>query len=202
VEHLLSNLAVQGFATVHLAVGYHAELIQAYLGDGSRLGLRISYYREERRLGTAGPVRMVRDHFSIKEPVLAVNADILTKLDFAEMFDHHERQRAALTVGVRTFSETIPFGRLAVGDDGRVKSIEEKPTISFPVSAGIYIIDPAAMDAIPPNTYFDMPDLVTALIAAGRSVSAYQITQPWTAIEDAADWQRVMSERKSSDDRG
>ena len=192
VELLLENLAGQGISDAYLAVGYHAELLQAYLGDGSRVGLPLRYYRERERLGTAGPIRMVRDEFELRQPLLALNADILTRVDFRRLFAFHEERQACLTVGVRIYRQTIPFGRLSVDDAARVVAIEEKPQLAFPVSAGIYVLEERAVDRIPPGRFFDMPDLVTALIEAGELVVAFEITEPWTAIEDAADWQRVM----------
>ena len=84
LEILVENLKRHGVSDIYLAVGYRAELIQVYFQDGRQFGVNIQYSREDKRLGTAGPLRLIRDRFELSEPVLVMNADIMTKLDFQE----------------------------------------------------------------------------------------------------------------------
>ena len=142
-----------------------------------------------------GPIRLARDVGDIRETVAVMNGDLITKVDFRSMLETHARLGAVLTVGTRTFTHSVPFGRVATNDD-LITGIEEKPTISFPVSAGVYLLEPEAVDVIPPDVFFDMPDLINALIQRKQRVAAHEIREQWLAIEDADDWRRFVDADK------
>ncbi len=191
VALLLEHLASEGFRRAVLAVGYHAELIQAVLGSRVGIGIALSYAKETSPLGTAGPIRLARDAGDIRETVAVMNGDLITKVDFRRMLETHRKLGAVLTVGTRMFRHSVPFGRVATSDD-LITAIEEKPTISFPVSAGVYLLEPEAVDVIPPDAAFDMPDLINALIQKNKRVAAHEIREEWLAIENADDWRRFI----------
>jgi NDP-sugar pyrophosphorylase family protein len=180
-------------------VGYRAELIETYFRDGSQLGVRIDYVREAQALGTAGPLSLVRGTFELPaaEPLLVMNGDILTDMDMGAFMEQHRRSGHELTVATREFRLQHPYGVVQV-DDGRVTGIVEKPVEADVVSAGIYAVQPSALAPIPADTFFDMPDLVNALLAQGRGVGAYQFSDEWLAIdrlEQLEDAARLLAER-------
>lgn len=186
LEVLIRNLKRHGVEDVYLAVGYRAELIRLYFQDGDKFGVRIHYSQEESRLGTAGPLRLIRDSFDLAEPVLVSNADIITELDFQNFYGWHLRQSAAVTVGVRQHDYTLPYGVLQVTDE-QVHSIEERPTLTFQISCGLYVLNTETLDLVPSDEKFDMPDLIRAALRTGRRVCAYPIRERWVAIESVAD---------------
>lgn len=186
LEILIENLRSHGVVDIYLAVGYRAELIQLYFQDGRQLGVNIHYSHEEKRLGTAGPLRLVRDRFGLSEPALVMNADLLTELNFQEFYRFHQRNEAAITVGVRRHEYVVPYGVVEV-EEGRIRSIEERPTLSFPISGGIYVVNADVLDLVPEGKMFDMPDLIRQAMQAGRSVCAYEIQERWMAIESVSD---------------
>ncbi len=199
LEEIVERLKHFGFRELIIAVGYRAELIETYFRDGSQLGVRIDYVREGQALGTAGPLSLVRAAFELPttEPVLVMNGDILTDLDMGAFMEHHRRGGRELTVATREFRLRHPYGVVQV-DDGRVTGIVEKPEEADVVSAGIYAIQPSALEVIPSDTFFDMPDLVNALLAQGRGVGAYQFSDEWLAIdrlEQLEDAARLLAER-------
>jgi NDP-sugar pyrophosphorylase family protein len=199
LEEIVERLKRFGFCELIIAVGYRAELIETYFRDGSQLGVRIDYVREGQALGTAGPLSLVRGAFDLtaREPLLVMNGDILTDLDMGAFMEHHRRNGQELTVATREFHLQHPYGVVQV-DDGRVTGIVEKPVEADVVSAGIYAIQPSALDLIPADTFFDMPDLVNALLARGRGVGAYQFSDEWLAIdrlEQLEDAARLLAER-------
>lgn len=186
LEHVLTHLAGQQVREVILAVGYRAELVETYFRDGSDWGIRIEYHREGEPLGTAGPLRPIRDRFGLTEPLLVINADILAKVDLGKMRAFHETQRADLTVGWRHHSYRLPFGLLEF-EDGALSGIREKPEMRYPTSAGLYLLDPSILDLIPAGQPADMPELINRTIGAGRRVATYLIEEAWRAIESLGD---------------
>ncbi len=199
LEEIIERLVPFGVRDFVIAVGYRAELIETYFRDGAQLGVRIGYVRELHPLGTAGPLSLVRSALELPpdEPLLAMNGDILTDLDVGALLDFHRRGRFEMTVATREFQLQHPYGVLKL-DGGRVTGIIEKPAVTDIVSAGIYAIQPSALDAIPKDSFFDMPDLVNKLLAAGRSVGAYQFSGEWLAIdriEQLEDAARMIAER-------
>ena len=186
LEILIENLKTYGVTDIYLAVGYRAELIQLYFQDGQRFGVNIHYSQEEKRLGTAGPLRLIRDRFGIVEPVLVMNSDIMTKLDFEDFYQSHLREAAVLTVGVREHEYVVPYGIVEM-EDKLVCSIEERPRLSFHISCGIYVVNPHILDLVPDDQFFDMPDLIRRAIKSGYKTFPYQIRGQWVAIESLGD---------------
>jgi mannose-1-phosphate guanylyltransferase len=202
LEVLIRNLQQHGVEDVYLAVGYRAELIRLYFQDGKKFGVRIHYSEEGHRLGTAGPLRLIRDSFALAEPVLVTNADIITELDFQTFYGWHLRQNAAVTVGVRQHHYLVPYGVLGIVGE-QVFSIEERPTLSFQISSGLYVLNTDVLDLVPSDEKFDMPDLIQAALRSGRPVCAYPIQERWVAIESVADLteerSRMEGEGKASE---
>ncbi|MEX2245513.1 MAG: sugar phosphate nucleotidyltransferase [Dehalococcoidia bacterium] len=198
LEEIISRLKAQGFDDLIIAVGYRAELIETYFRDGAHLGVRIAYVRESQPLGTAGPLGLVRDAFELPpgEPLLAMNGDILTDLDLRALAEFHRSGGFEVTVATREYQLQHPYGVIHVDGD-RIVSIVEKPAETDIVSAGVYAVQPSALDVIPPGAFFDMPDLITKVVQAGRSAGAYRFTDAWLAIdriEQLEDAARIVSE--------
>lgn len=201
LEEIVERLAAAGLRTFVIAVGYRAELIETYFTDGAHFGVTIEYVRETHPLGTAGPLAQVRDGIALDpaEPLFVMNGDILTDLDARAFLDAHRASGCEITVATREYQLQHPYGVITLDGD-RVAGIVEKPAVTDVVSAGIYAIQPSALDLIPTDAFFDMPDLVNALVAAGRPVGAYRFEGEWLAIdrpqqlEDAA---RLLAERHS-----
>jgi NDP-sugar pyrophosphorylase family protein len=186
LEILVENLKAHGVTDIYLAVGYRADLIQLYFQDGRQFGISIHYSHEEKRLGTAGPVRLIRDRFGIAEPVLLMNSDIITKLNFHDFYQLHLREAASLTVGIRPYEYVVPYGVVEV-EQGEIRSVEERPRLSFHISCGIYVVSPHVLDLVPEDRFFDMPDLIRVAIRSGHKAIGYPIREDWVAIESLGD---------------
>jgi NDP-sugar pyrophosphorylase family protein len=184
LEILLSHLRRNGCRRVVLATGYRAELIHSYFNHGTQFGLRIDFVQEKKPMGTAGPVRLVMDRFRFTEPVVVMNGDILTRVNFQRMLAFHRAQRAVLTIGMKAIRERLRFGTVQA-KQGRVLGVTEKPAFTYDISAGIYVVSPEAMRWIPRGAFFDIPSLAERLIADGRRVAAYRIREYWMAVEQS-----------------
>ena len=199
LEEIIERLRAQGVRDITIAVGYRAELIETYFRDGSQLGVSIDYVRETQPLGTAGPLALVRDSHDLpsSEPLLAMNGDLLTDIDVRALADAHARANNDLTVVTREFRLQHPYGVIQLEDD-RVTGIVEKPAVTDTISAGVYALQPAALDAIPGGRIFDIPDLVNALLKDGRRVGVFPHDGEWLAIdrmEQLEDAARIVAEK-------
>lgn len=196
IEVVVKQLHSYGFGRLTLAVGYLAHLLEAVLGDGSAYDLEIGYHHEAEPLGTAGPLATIdglRD-----EPFLAMNGDVLTTLDYGAFMDAHLASGNAMTVAVHARTVRTNYGVLHLGEeqDGGVSAVtgyEEKPEIPYTVSMGVYALSPAAVEQIPP-TYFDVPDLVLALLEAGKGVGAYPFDGYWLDIGRHDDYEQAQND--------
>jgi len=189
LEILIEHLTAHGVTDIYLAVGYRAELIETFFQNGARFGVNIHYSREEMRLGTAGPVRLARDQFGISEPVMVMNADIITEINFSDMLKWHQDKGAAITVGIRQFDQMVPFG--VVETDGeRITRIVERPTHTHQINCGIYTVSPEVIDLIPPGEEVYMPDFIDKAMGAGHTISGFAFTEKWVSIDDLGDLEK------------
>ena len=180
VEIMIERLRQSGVVDITIALHHRSEMIRERLGDGAHLGVRIDYALEPKPLGTMGALTLRRG--ALDTPFFVVNADILTKCDFRAMWEFHRRQEnAAMTVGVSIHQVDIPYGEFTL-HDGRVTRVEEKPRKEFPVNAGIYLLDPSALDLIPAGEYFDATDMIRTLVDRGRVVAAHLIREYWLGV--------------------
>ncbi len=197
LQLIIEQLRASGVCELILATGYQAELIQAFCGDGSKLGVRISYVKEPTALGTAGPLSLVRDHFRQNEFFLLMNGDILTQLDFRSFLAHAKEQDCELLVGYTKHIYRSPFGVLSIAN-GSITGIVEKPSQEFPVSAGIYCVKSTALPFVPAETFFTVPDLIHRLLTAGKKVSAYHIQESWIGLESTEHFEDAVKELQSA----
>lgn len=179
LETIVEELATHGLCNLYLSVNYKAEIIRSHFGDGSRFGVEIRYLEERERLGTAGPLGLLPpDH---ADPLLVMNGDLLTKVDFGRMLDYHRDHAADITVGVRSYEMEVPYGVVSF-EDNRIAGIVEKPVQSFMVSAGIYVVEPRVAAGVAGAGPLDMPDLVRGLIARQAPVVGFPIHEYWIDI--------------------
>ena len=141
-------------------------------------------------MGTAGGLKLMK---KTKDPFLVMNGDILTGVPFQEMFSYHRKHRATITVGVRKYEVQVPFGVIECNDI-RVKTLKEKPSLTFFINAGIYILEPSAWDFIPEEKHFDMTDLIQALLYANQPVVSFPITEYWLDVGRHDDFIRAQED--------
>jgi NDP-sugar pyrophosphorylase family protein len=188
LEILVRRLAAAGFERANLAVGHLAELIEAFFGDGTRLGIELVYWREDEPLGTAGPLAEMELG---AERVLVMNGDLLTTLDFRELVDGHLASGAAATLAIRSREVPIDFGVVHVDGD-RVAAFEEKPVLTHDVSMGVYVFERRVVELIPRRLRFDFPELLGAVLDRGWPVHAHRSTDFWLDIGRIEDYELAV----------
>lgn len=191
LEVVLRQLAYYGFTDVTLAVGYLAELLSAYCGDGSKFGLHIAYSREEQPLGTAGPIALVPD---LQETFLVMNGDLLTTIDYGAMFRYHRERGAIATLATYPREVKIDLGVIEVDEDNWVKDYIEKPTYKYLISTGVYIFEPQVLKYIIPNQRLDLPELMLRLKQNGHAINVFRFAGYWLDIGRHDDYEKAMNE--------
>ena len=195
LEILLQQLRGAGFDDITLAVGHLAHLIRAVLGNGRSNGMSIRYHAEERALGTAGPLATIPD---LDGTFLMLNGDVLTTLDFRSLVAAHVEAGNALTIATHRRLVRTDYGVLhtdgAVGATNRVVGYDEKPELAYTVSMGVYVLEPEAIAHVPAGRYYDLPDLVLALLAAGAPVGSYAFDGYWLDIGREDDYRRAQAD--------
>jgi NDP-sugar pyrophosphorylase family protein len=191
LEILLAQLAAQGFRDINISVGYLAGLIEAFCGNGDRFGVDIEYLREDEPLGTAGPLQLI-NHGG--EPFLVTNGDVLTDLDFRTLYEFHRENEQLLTVAAYRKDVKLQLGVLSLDKDNRIVEYTEKPTLSHPVSMGVYCCSPEILEHIPKGQRFDLPDLVRVLIERNLPVRAFLHEGNWLDIGNHDDYERAQDE--------
>jgi NDP-mannose synthase len=188
LEILLRQLKYYGAKRVVIAVNHLARLIEAFFGNGSNLGLQIEYSLEDKALGTAGPLQLVRD---MDEHFLVMNGDLLTTINFADLFRYHIATQNDMTISVFTKEVNIDLGVLKIENHQLIDYIE-KPTYQFDVSMGIYACSRSVIDFIPKDEVFDMPQLVLKLKSYGRSIGCYSGNYEWLDIGRIDDYEKAV----------
>lgn len=191
LETILGSYASQGFRNFYLAVNYKAEQIEAHFGDGSSRGLNIRYLREKQRLGTGGALSLLPE--TPEAPILVSNGDVLSKEDYGAFLDAHVASGADATVLVRNYEMQVPFGVISQKAN-IIVGIQEKPTQSFTINAGVYALSPHALRLVPQGEFFDLPTLLVKMIAEGMEVRCHSAQSYWADIGRMADYERANAE--------
>jgi len=181
VQYIVEGLQNAGFGRVIVSLHYKGEMIRKFLGSGEQFGVQIEYLEEETPLGTAGCLGSVSPKLD-EESLLVMNADLLTGVDYRALMNAHDAEKSAVTFCVRPYQVVIPFGVFTnTAADGAL-FIEEKPTKTFNVNAGIYVFSRATLAAVEPDENLSMPELINRLHQQGRPISLYPIVEDWLDI--------------------
>ncbi len=191
LEIVMRQLVNHGFDDQTLAVGYLAELLMAYCGDGSKFGATLEYSREGQPLGTAGPIALVPN---LNETFLVMNGDLLTTIDYSAMLKNHRERGVLATIACYQRDVKIDLGVIDVDSDNWVANYIEKPTYHYEVSMGIYIFEPVILNYIPLNQKLDLPDLMLNLLKAGQKVNVFKFDGYWLDIGRPDDYERAIDE--------
>ncbi len=179
IERIVLHLVGFGIEHISISVGYLAEVIEAHFGDGSAFGASIDYLREDEPLGTAGALGLLPA--PPEAPLLVVNGDLVTSVDVDAMLAAHGRGGFAATIGTRRYLHTVPFGCI-VRDGERVIAIEEKPTLSREVNAGIYVLEPWVVDLVARGEQVSMLDVLARVIDRDEAVGAFEVDDDWLDV--------------------
>jgi NDP-mannose synthase len=186
LEIQIAMLKRYGFEDVYIATNYMSDYLERVIGRGERYGIRVSVSREHKRLGTCGPVLLLRDELT--EPFLMMNGDILTDMNFDAFSSFASRVGAELVVATTEVNIPFRFGEVHSSGDYLV-GVEEKPSYKHEILAGIYVLSPSVFPAIPEDTYFGIDDLIRLMLSRRMPIGKYLMTEYWVDIGQLSDYE-------------
>jgi len=198
LEIVVRQLAAAGFKHVTISTGYMAELIRAHFEDGSKWGLAIDYVHEDVPLSTAGPLKLVDD---LPEHVLVMNGDVLTDIDYAALVSEHIESGAGATVATKRREAFIDFGVVESDEYGWLQDWVEKPTYTFEVSTGVYVVSREAVGLVGDGEALGMPDLLLRINENGGKVLCRRCDCYWLDIGRLDDYETAQADFAANRDR-
>ncbi len=195
MEIIIRQLKEVGIRKVNVTTHHKPEKIIDHFGNGEAFGVEINYVEESQPLGTAGALGLMK---AGDETMLVINGDILTQVDFRAMLSFHREQNADLTVAVRQYGLTVPYGVIEC-EGASVRRVTEKPLFSFFVNAGIYLLEPVVRQYIPNGRQLDMTDLIQQLLDESRSVASFPIHEYWLDIGQQETYKQAQEKAKKLD---
>lgn len=192
LELILENFINAGFHRFFISTHYMPEMIREHFGDGSQWGVSIRYVHEEEPLGTGGALGLL-PHNEIDQPLLMMNGDLLTTLNFQNLLEFHQDHSGVATMCVREYEHCVPYGVIQ-SEGHRICSMVEKPVHRFFINAGIYLLSPDLVKSVAPGVRVDMPTLLEREIANGNDVNMFPVHEYWLDIGRMEDFKRAQQE--------
>ncbi len=190
LEHIIENAKRDGFSHFILAIHHMGDQITNYFGSGDTLGVRIEYVQEQSPLGTAGALSLLNP--IPKTPIVVTNGDVLSKVSFRDILNHHEQNNAEATMAVRSYEWQNPFG-VVMTQGLEIMSYEEKPVHSSLVNAGVYVLEPTVLSLLERSQHCDMPTLFDFVRKQGLKTIAFPIHESWIDVGRPEDLERAIS---------
>lgn len=197
LEIIIRQLVGYGYTHITLTVNHLAELIRAFFGDGSKWGITIDYSYEDQPLGTMGPLKLIHD---LPDNFLVMNGDILSSINFKELFEAHERAGHIFTINSYIREHVNLYGVLETNDSNELIGFKEKPISRFQVSMGVYMLNKRVLNFIPENTPYGFDQLMLNLMEKGEKVNVNLFKGYWLDIgrpDDYAEATEVFEQNKT-----
>ena len=188
IQRIIEGLKKSGFSNITISVNYKSDKLVDYFLDGTKFGVNISYLHEKKILGTVGGLSLMNTK-NIYKPIIVLNGDIITNIDFSKLVDFHLESKNSITMCAANHNMTLPYGIIEMDSD-KISNIKEKPRESYLVNAGIYVFNPEVIKNIPYNKKLDMPTLINNYIKK-QDVAVYPLFEEWADIGTPQDYNRV-----------
>lgn len=194
LEWIILGLVGDGIRTIYVSVNHRADQVIEAIGDGSALGCEITYLREsaDKPLGTSGSLTLIEELPA--EPLIVMNGDLMVEFDASLLLERHKASGAAVTIGVRTYVHSVPFGVVDIDAAGTVTSIVEKPDLQANINAAVYCVNPVTISLLPTGEPSTMPELVQRCLDAGKVVSAWPMASDWIDVGTPSDLARAKGQ--------
>ena len=191
LEIQIEHLKQHGFDEIFLATNYKSNYIENFFGDGSRYGVKLIISREDKALGTVGPLTLLQSELT--EPFVVMNGDILSNINFTEFYKFALEQDSLLSISIKKIIMPYAFGNIFFENDF-VTGIEEKPDIITYALSGIYIMKPEILNFIPKNQYYGMDSLIKKMLAEQYPICKYELSEYWLDIGRIDDFEAAQKE--------
>lgn len=204
LEIVIRQLAHNGFRDIIICTGFMSEIIESFCGNGEKFGVKIDFLREDKPLGTAGSLALLRG--KLKSTFMVMNGDILVAIDISAFMKSHKEQKALVTMGLKKRRTETKLGVVKLNRSMRILDYVEKPVHEYTASVGIHLMQPDVLNYIEPGEYLDVPDLIMRLIRCGKKVQGFIVNGLWLHLSRPDDfesanenWERIVKEMKLED---
>ena len=188
MEDIMDRFVECGCHDFYVSVNYKAEIIKRYLDNLDKPQYHISYFQEDKPLGTAGSLHLLKD--KINDTFFVSNCDIIVDEDYGEILSYHRENRNEITVVAAIKNMAIPYGTLETKEEGLLSDIKEKPEYTFKINTGMYILEPSLIKEIPEDEFYHITYLIEKLMKEGRRVGVYPINEgSWI---DVGNWDEYL----------
>jgi len=192
LETILDSFISSGFHQFYISTHYMPEAIQQHFGDGSKWGVKINYVHEQEPLGTGGSLGLLPDDLP-ELPIIMMNGDVLTKIDFEQLLNYHNQYQPICTMCVREDEYQVPYG-VVEADGSRITSLIEKPTHKYFINAGVYVVSKNMVDAVAKNHRVDMTDLIENYIHDQQYIAMFPVHEYWLDIGKMVDFYQAQKD--------
>jgi dTDP-glucose pyrophosphorylase len=189
LEHIFQRFAKHGCNSFHISVNYKAELIEYYLKT-QNLPYQLTYFKEDKPMGTAGSLSLLKD--KIKETFFVSNCDILIEQDYSEILDYHKSHKNDITIVAALKHYPIPYGTIETANNGQLVSLQEKPELTFKINSGMYILEPQVLNQIPENQFFHITHLIEKIHKNGGIVGVFPVSEK--SWKDIGEWDEYLKQ--------
>jgi NDP-sugar pyrophosphorylase family protein len=189
LDVLIRQLVRAGVERVTISTGHLGGILEAWVRHKDDFGVPIDFLYESEPLGTAGALGSLEDTGGT---FLAMNGDVLTTLEFGALLEFHRARGAVATMATRERSVRVEYGVVHTDDEHRITALDEKPTLTYTVSMGIYAFESVVVDEIPEGQRLDFPDLLMKLAGQGKEVCAYPFDGYWRDIGNHDDYEQAI----------
>jgi dTDP-glucose pyrophosphorylase len=189
LEEVFSRFGKHGCKEFHISVNYKAELIEYYI-NSKNLPYNVSYFKEDKPLGTAGSLSLLKN--KINTTFFINNCDILIEQDYSEILKYHRNNGNEITMVAALKHFSIPYGTLTTAEDGLLETMDEKPNITYMINAGLYILEPHLLDQIPENQFYHITHLVDKVRSNGGKVGVFPVSEK--SWKDIGNWNEYNKE--------
>ena len=195
LEIQIEHLKAHGFDEIYLATNYRSNYIENFLGDGARYGVKLIISREEKQLGTVGPLSLLKNELT--EPFVLMNGDILSNINFTKFYNFAIKKGSLLSISIKKIIMPFAFGNIYFEDD-YVTGIEEKPDIITYALAGIYVLNPEIFKYIPYNEFYGMDGLMKKMLNEKSPIAKYELREYWLDIGRIDDYEMAQADFKKN----
>ena len=192
LEHLINQFISHGFYNFYISTHYLPDVIRKYFGDGSHWNISIQYVHEDAPLGTGGALGLLPKNLP-DLPLIMMNGDVLTKLDYAMLLHHHEKHQFDATICVREDEHRVPFGVIETENE-LITNMVEKPTYRYKINTGIYVLNREIVTSVQNSQRIDMPTLLEQHRVNNKRVGTYTCYDYWLDIGQMRDYQKAQSD--------
>ncbi|NLN66072.1 MAG: CBS domain-containing protein [Clostridiaceae bacterium] len=193
---IIEKFQKEGCTCFYMIINHMKNMIKAYFNELKK-DYRLTFIEEKEFLGTGGGLSLLKGQ--IHTPFILTNCDILIDADFREVYDYHLEQKNSITMICSMKNYKIPYGVIEMGNNGEIRSIREKPGVSFLANTGCYLVEPKIIEAMEDTCKIDFPDIIENLRNKQEKVGVYPISEYAWMDMGQLDGLEQMKKRLNSD---